>query len=319
MDFKMFRARATSKYLRSDAPGTLLTVAPPSTLASFAVMASVSVALALIGTFGRAQAVATGRGVVRSDQPPIVIHAPLTGTVSSIVRRARDRVSSGDLIIVLDARAETAAHQECIGEVAAEKRELAALEERLASWNDKTAHDRDASMALVLITQIRTQREKATTAAVRCDALATVLKKSRVVVPVDATVADVAISPGAQVHEGDVLATLTPASAHLVGYAAVAEQYRSEIDQDQQVRVKFDALPFDDMGAGTAHVVRVLEGLPSGVKVDTPEGAGVFLEIALDAMPSGAAPARAGMTFTADVHTRRVRLLTLLLGSPGGS
>ena len=296
---------------------TLLTVAPPWTLAIFAAMALVAIVLALLATFGRAQAVATGRGVVRSDQPAILIHAPFSGTVSSIARGVRDHVAAGEVLFVLDARAETEAHEKCTGDIAAETKELSSLEGRLASWNDTAGHDRDASMALVLITQIRSQREKFNTAGQRCNALAATVQKSRVLVPASATVADLAISPGAQVHEGDVLGTLTPASARLVGYAAVPEQHRSEINQDQEVRIKFDALPFDDLGAGTGHVVRVLDALPSGVKVDAPEGSGAFLEIALDAMPSGAGPARGGMTFTADVHTRRVRIVSLLLGFSG--
>ncbi len=47
--------------------------------------------------------------------------------------------------------------------------------------------------------------------------------------PVDATVDDLAVTAGGQVREGDVLATLIPASARLIGYLALGERYRSEL------------------------------------------------------------------------------------------
>jgi hypothetical protein len=105
-----------------------------------------------------------------------------------------------------------------------------------------------------------------------------------------------------------------PAGARLVGYLALPERYRSDIAVGQPIRVKFDALPYNEVGTGTARLGRVLDALPSGVKVDAPEGAGVFALIVLEAMPRGSGPARPGMTFAADVLTRKVRVLSLLFG-----
>ncbi len=314
MTLAMFRKQAAAKFLRVDAPGALITITPPRSVAVFAVLALACAALALLASFGRAQMVATGRGVVRPNQPPIVLHAPFSGAVLALHRALREPGHAGEVLLVLDARAETAAHDRCAAEVVAERKELAALEQRRADWNQPAGRASEASMALVLISQIRAQREKASTAAQRCEALGAVVARSQVTFPVDAVVADLAVAAGAQVHEGDVLATLFPASARLVGYLALPERYRAEVAAGQRVQVKFDALPYDEVGAGHAHVARMLDALPSGAKIDAPDSASVFAEIALDEMPAGAGPPRPGMSFTGDVLTRRRRILSLLFG-----
>jgi HlyD family secretion protein len=170
-------------------------------------------------------------------------------------------------------------------------------------------------MALVLLSQLRSQREKTSSAAQRCDAVGAFVTKSALKFPVDATVVDVAVSAGGQVREGDVVATLLPASARIVGYLALGEQYRSEIAPGLSVRMKFDALPYDEVGAGRARVVRVVDALPSEVKLDPGAGASVFAVLEVEAMPTGSGPPRSGMTFTADVLTRRRRVLSLLFGT----
>jgi multidrug resistance efflux pump len=214
-------------------------------------------------------------------------------------------------------RAEKAAHDTCSRNVDAEQKDLAALEQRLADWNESAGHEHDASMALVLIAQIRAQREKVTGVTQRCDAIGAIVERSRVTFPVDAKVADLAVNAGAQVHEGDALATLVPAGAKLVGYVELPEQYRSELAVGQKVRLKFDALPYDEVGAGAARVTRVLDALPSGVKLDVPEAGGVAAELSLDAMPGGSGAPRSGMTFTGGVLTRQTRVLSLLFGGSG--
>lgn len=311
----LFRKKALAKFLRVDAPGSLLTITPPWTVLVFGTMAAVFVVLALLAAFGRVQVAAEGRGVVRPDEAPLVLRAPFTGTVLSVSAARGGSGKAGELVLALDARRESGARERCAAELATEQGELAALEKRLAEWNESNDRERNASMALILLSQLRTQREKTTTTSQRCDALGTVVERSAVKFPVDASVMDVAVSTGAQVREGDVLATLLPASAHIVGYLALGEQYRSELSTGQTVKVKFDALPYDEVGAGRAHVVRLLDALPSDVKVDAAPGASVFAELALDAMPTGAGPPRPGMTFTGDVLTRRRQVLSLLLGS----
>lgn len=316
MSTELFRKKALAKYLRVDAPGALLTIAPPWSLVVFGTMALLFVALTLLATFGRAQMAAEGHGVVRPNAPPIVLRAPFAGTVLSVSSTAHESGKAGQLLVAMDVHTESVAHDHCVAELTVERAELAGLEKRLADWNDSGEHARDASMALVLLSQIRTQREKVANHLQRCDALGVLVAQSRVVFPVDASVDDVAVTAGGQVREGDVLATLRPASAHLVGYLALGEQYRSELAPGLPVRVKFDALPYDEVGAGSAHVVRVLDALPSGVKIEAAPDATVFAEISLDSMPASSGPPRAGMTFSGDVLTRRRSVLALLFGSP---
>jgi multidrug resistance efflux pump len=311
---KLFRKEAMSKFLRADAPGALITIAPPWSGVVFGTMALLFGALALFAVLGRAQVVAEGRGIVRADQPLIALHAPFAGTVLAVNHVARDHGQAGEVLLVMDARAETVSHDKCSVELTVERKELAALDKRMVDWNDSAGRDHDASMALVLLAQIRAQREKVSSAALRCDALGAVVERSRITFPVDAVVADVAVAAGAQVHEGDVLATLISASAHLVGYLELPEQYRSQLEIGQHVRLKFDALPYNEVGAGGARVTRVLDAFPSGVKLGATEGGGVLAEVVIDAMPTGSGPPRSGMTFTGGVMIRKTRVLSLLFG-----
>ncbi|HTQ06195.1 MAG TPA: HlyD family efflux transporter periplasmic adaptor subunit [Polyangiaceae bacterium] len=316
MDLSMFRKQATAKLVSAETPGGLLTIAPPSTVTLFATLGLLSLALVSLAVFGRAEVVAEGRGIARPDAPPVVLHAPFSGVVLQTPKHTGELGRKGELLVVLDVHEAAARHDTCSVDVTNEQKELDQLEKRLAFWND-ASRDHDASMALVLISQVRAQRDKVTGLKQRCDELGTTVARSMLTFPSDAVVADVAVSPGAEVTEGDALATLVPATARVVGYVALAERHRSELAVGESVRVKFDALPFDEVGAGTAHVTRLLEALPSGVTVDG-DHATVFAEIAFDSMPPGAGPVRSGMTFTADVKTRRPRLLTLIFGGGSG-
>ncbi len=318
MSSDLFRKEALSRYLRTDAPGGLITITPPWAVAMFATMALLVVGLGLLAFFAHVQLAASGRGVVRPNQPAIVLRAPFAGTVLSVARGVRDRGRRGELFVALDARSETAALERCAAEFGVERAELASLDARLAEWNQSTDRERDAAMALVLLSQLRSQREKTTTMAQRCDALSSTVARSRVELPVDVVVSDLAVAAGARVREGDVLATLIPARATLVGYLALGERHRSELSVGQPVRVEFDALPSDEVGTGSARVARILDALPSGVKIEGADGASVFAELSLDTMPEGVGPPREGMTFAADVLTRRRRALSLLFGASGG-
>jgi len=311
MSFELFRKSAADKYLRTDTPGALLTVTPPSTVALFGALAFVLVALVLVAAFGRAQVVAEGRGVLYPDQPSIAVRAPFSGRVVSLPQvRASGR--EGDALVVMDARDEEREHARCAGSVAADETELDALVRRLADWNTATGQTKDAATALVLITQVRAQREKLTSEQQRCEALGTRVVASRIRCPATGTVTDIVVSPGAQVREGDLLLTLVPASAALVGYVALPESDRGTLSEGQSVLVKFDALPFTEVGAGTARVTHLLDALPSGLKLDAPAGSSAFAEVTVLSMPTASSRARPGMTFTADVLTHSVPVYALV-------
>jgi biotin carboxyl carrier protein len=315
MSTELFRKQALARFLRVDAPGALVSVAPSSGLVVFGVMASLFAGLVLLTVVGRVQIVAEGRGVAQPDEPPIVLHAPFAATVLATHHAPPDRGAPGDALIDLDARADAVRHDRCVASLGAEQRDLDALEKRLHDWDQAPAKNPDAALALVLIAEVREQRQKVSADRERCDALGAVVEKSHLPFPVDAVVLDVAVTDGAEVKEGDVLATLAPAGARVVGYLALPEAYRGEVAAGQLVQVKYDALPFDDVGAGTAHVTRLLDALPSGVRIEGADRGGVFVELTLDSMPTGGGTPRAGMTFTADVLTRRPRIASLLFGS----
>ena len=312
MSDELFRKEAMSKYLRVDAPGGLVTITPPWTMAIFGTMAALVVALGLFSWFGRAQVTAAGRGIVKPDTPLFVLHAPFTGRVRSVAHGVHSMGRSGEVLVTMNVDTQSVAHDACAADLSRARDELAGLEKRLAEWNEVSAKEREASMALVLIFQIRGEREKVSSLDQKCKALATVLDAKNIAFPADGEVMDVAVAPGSEVREGDVLATIMPASAHLVGYVVLDERHRSELAVGQPVRLKFDALPYDEVGAGNARITRLLDALPSGVKIEGAPTEGVFAELSLDAMPADAGPAHSGMTFNADVLTRRKRILSPL-------
>jgi multidrug resistance efflux pump len=308
----LFRPKALSKFLRPDAPGALLAIAPPATVAVFALLAASLIALTVVGVRGEAQMAVTGRGVVAPDQPPLVVRAPGPGRVLSVDGMVRERGEAGAMLVTLDARVEAAALEKCSADLAEARRGLEGAESRVARWTGDDAPGRDAAMALVVLAQVRNDRERVTAMAQRCDSLRSTVERSRVVFPLAATVLDVAVGPGAQVHEGDVLATLLPSTAKLVGYLSFGAAHRAELAPGQKVVLAFDAIPRDELGAGEARLAHVLDAAPSWVKLDS-EGA--VAEVSIDAMPRGSGPPRPGMTFSASVLTRRVPLLALLGGS----
>ena len=316
MDEKLFRKEALHEFYNPDARGGLLTIAPPWSLALFGVMALLFVVLGGLVSFGRVQLYAEGRGVVQPDQPRVVVHAPFAGTVLAVEAKTGARGRPGDVLLRLDARGQADALAANTRDLDAEKADLATLEARLHDWNDTAGRDRDASLALVLIAQIRAQRDKVSALAQRHDVLQSAVDRSRIAFPVEAAVDDLAVGPGSEVHEGDVLATLQPVGARLVGYLALPERYRSELTVGRPVRLKFDALPYEDVGVGAGTVTHVIDALPAGVKTDAPESSGVFAEIDVTSMPGGASRPRRGMTFTGEVFSRSARMSSFLFGAP---
>lgn len=314
MKTHLFREKAIAGFLRPSTPGSLVAITPPWTLAVFAVAIVLSLLLFLAVTFGRAEVVVSGRGVVRPNQPPLVLYAPIAGTVQSIpstLRTSRAVGRAGDDVFVMDVHEASASQKTCAKDLATERADLAGLEKRLEAWNDSTGA-RDAAMALVVIAQIRSEREKVNTLTQRCAALDEIIAKSVIKLPADGSITELFVSAGAQVKVGDKLATVMPASANLVGYLALPETQRWSITPGQTVRMHFDALPSEQVGAGVGRITRVVDALPTGIKIEVPESDDVFAEVSIDGMPRGADAARAGMTFSADVLTGQKRIAALL-------
>jgi multidrug resistance efflux pump len=289
----------------------LLTIAPPWSVALVTLLSLLFVGLGLLAWFGRVRVYTQGRGVVRLSSPAIVVRAPFGGTVLTVEHGAGDRERAGALLLRLDAHIDEAAQAECAQRLPADTIALDAMERRLREWREAPT-EREAALTLVLIAQMGAQRESVTSRARRCEDLQRTLDRSRLEFPVDAVVDELAVAAGAQVREGDVLATLVPSSAHLIGYLALPEQYGMDLAVGQPVRLRFDALPFDQVGVGRATVARVLDALPSDVKLEAPSGR--YAELSIDAMPRDDVKAHAGMTFTGDVFVREGRVIDVLFG-----
>src|SRR6185312_12013530 len=100
MNKGLFRKQALSSFLRPDIPGTVLTVAPPTSVAVFVALTALFAALAVLGAATRITVYAEGRGVVRPDAPAIVLRAPFTGTIASVGLEAGSHGRAGDPVLV---------------------------------------------------------------------------------------------------------------------------------------------------------------------------------------------------------------------------
>ncbi len=113
-------------------------------------------------------------------------------------------------MLALDARAESATLDRCVKDLATEQAELLAREKRQRDWIESNEKEHNARMALVLLSQLRNQRERTSSLAQRCEAVGAVVERSAVKFRVDASVLEITVSPGAQVREGDVVALMLP-------------------------------------------------------------------------------------------------------------
>ncbi len=309
---ELFRKQAVSAFYSTEARGTLLKIAPPSSVVLFGILTALLVGAGLELTLGHAEVYATGRGVVRPDQPPVVLRAKTNGVVATIDAAPGTRGKRGDRVAALDMAAAEAARATCDTEAARAKAEAEALDERLSQL-EKSSGDRDATLALVLIAEARSARQKASSAAAACDRLQATLSSGRIDLPADAMVDHLDVAVGSQVREGDAIATVVPSTARLVAYIGVPEAHRSDLVVGKAVRLRFDALPSDSVGVGRGTITRILDALPSTLALDDGNAASAYAEVSIDAMPDSA-QARPGMKLTADVFVRSTPVWTLLFG-----
>ena len=176
----------------------------PWTVAIFGVLLLTLLALVGLVLWGDAQIAAEGSGVMMPDQPRVVLRAPFSGRVLSVSSGVHESGRAGQALVLMDARAEKAAYEQCAIDLALVKEGLLALEARA---KEPAEASRDP---LMLVAETRDERESVARTTERCDALLRVVAPSVVVFPVDATVSDLAVSTGTEVREGDVVATLLP-------------------------------------------------------------------------------------------------------------
>lgn len=312
----LFRKQSAAAFYSTDARGTLLGIAPPSSIVLFAILTVLLVGAGLVLSVGRAKVYATGRGVVRPDQPPLVLRAGTNGVVATLDAAPGARGKRADQVATLDVGAASAARVTCKDDAARAQAEAVKLDERLTQL-EKSSGDRDATLALVLIAEARSARQKASAAEASCDRLAATVRSGRIDFPADATVDHLDVAVGSQVREGDAIATLVPATARLVAYIGVPEAHRSDLVVGKKVRLRFDALPYDSVGVGHGTITHILDALPAAIKLDDGEAASAYAEVSLDTMPA-AAQARPGMKLTADVFVRSTPIWTLLFGENAG-
>lgn len=311
MSDTLFRKQALERHLGGEARGAAVTITPPAGVVVFAVMTLALVALVLLATVGEADVYAGGRGVVASDRPLVVVRAPMSGSILSVALASGATAKKGDLMLALDVTSEQAALPGCTAKLAAQEEESNRVAARMADWS--SGGRTDTALAFMLISESRQAREKLAATRESCAKLQHEIDRSRVSLPVDATVNEVLVSAGSPVHVDDPLATLAPSDGHLVGYIQVPEAHRSELVVGRSVRLKFDALPWDAVGVGDGVITRLLDGPPTGVKLEDVDASQAYAEVSIDHMPGSAHP-RVGMKFACDVFVAKKRIWSLLFG-----
>jgi multidrug efflux pump subunit AcrA (membrane-fusion protein) len=142
-----------------------------------------------------------------------------------------------------------------------------------------------------------------------------------VLAPLRAVIAEVRVRRGERVREGDVICTLIPAEAELVGYLAVPEKQRPRLRLGGRVRIKLDGYPYQEAGIGEGRIRRIgLEWLSEAWERQLQPGAAagqersVLVMISLDRLPPGARGSyQNGMQFTGEILLGRQRIARLLL------
>lgn len=309
---ELFRKQALERRAGGEARGVIVAIAPPWSMAVFGVMTVALVALVALVSVGEGAVYAGGRGVVVSSRPPLVVRAPMAGNVQTVEVAPGGAAKKRELLLSLDVTAQQAALPICRTRETAQEDEYDRVSDRMTEWGKG---GRDPALALVLISESRQARDKLTATREACAKLQSEIDKSRVLMPLDAVVDELAVGPGSPVHADDPLATLAPSDGHLVATIAVPEAHRTELVLGAPVRLKFDALPFDSVGVGSGTITRVLDGLPNGVKIDGADPSSAYAEVSIDRMPDSAR-AHVGMKLAVDVFVTKKKLGALLFGGP---
>lgn len=312
MSSPLFRKQALERHLASDARGAVLAIAPPRTAAILGAMTAVLVALGLLLGFGEASEYASGRGIVVPSRPPIVVRAPIEGVVDQVVLSPGGQAKRSDLLLSFDVTSRETEHATCTARQATLQTQLDALLGRLS---EPATADRDPGAALVLRSEQRDLREQLAEARQTCAKLEREIGRSRVYLPVDATVSSLSVGVGSLASVNEPIATLAPSDARLLALISVPEAHRNDLVPGATVRLRFDSIPNDSIGVGSGTVTRLLDGPPAGTKLEAEDGSAAFAEVSIDTMPKGAR-ARAGMKLAADVFVKRRRLMAIVFGGP---
>lgn len=142
----------------------------------------------------------------------------------------------------------------------------------------------------------------------------TKLAQRFIVAPVDGVVSSLNIrNPGEFVQTGQTIAEIAPRTAPLVLTANLPNREAGFVKVGMEVKVKFDAYPYQDFGIVTGKVTAI----SPDTKVDKQQGEFYRVEVNLERSYITAnqqtIPFKAGQTATADIIIRQRRIADLLL------
>ena len=131
------------------------------------------------------------------------------------------------------------------------------------------------------------------------------------------TIFDLAIAkPGAVVQIGETIAELAPKDSTLIAIAQIPTSESGSLKTGMDVKLKFDAYPFQDYGIVEGKLIRKS---PTSKTTDTPQGQVVTfdleIELAKTCLPvdNKCEPLKPGDTLTAEVIVRRRKAIDFLL------
>ena len=256
-----------------------------------------------------------------------------SGLVASIASLERQRTLVSGQIALAEANHRRAARlaeegagtqrqvEESRGEMLSQRLELERLTERLATQRE-TLRGLDTQIASRRIDSEQSQAEIAAQRAALADQRAALLRLDSLVLtaPVDGVVGDIATRPGQSAEPGTALVTILPRAGKTEVQLYAPTRAIGFVRPGQEVRLLFDAFPYQRYGAGKG-VVRWVSEVPVDPKSLDPSlgiTEPVFrIRVDLEQGPSVAEAAertlRPGMTLSANLVLERRHLWEVFL------
>jgi multidrug efflux pump subunit AcrA (membrane-fusion protein) len=271
---------------------------PPPLIARGLVYLLLALAAALLGysAIGRVDEVVTAPAVVVPEGFVRRLEAVSGGRVTRVAVREGEQVRAGQALVYLETEAAQEQLRRSTGEQAMRRLQL---EEQLAA---------NAGAGPVAEARARLAQAEADLQAARRGLQASILTA-----PADGQVTRLAVhGPGETVQAGQEVADLAPAGAAPVFEARVPSSHIGQVRPGQDVKVKVEAFPHQEFGALPA----VVRFVAPDAQPD-PNGALAYRVLLAPVREpgsrSGEIRLRLGLTATAEIVTRRPRILDLFL------
>lgn len=316
-----FRPEATAAFLNTDTRGTVLSIAPPSAVATFGLATAILLSGLLLVGLGEVDVHAEGRGVVAPSEEPIRLRAPFSSFVLSVDKHGGDQGKTGETVVTLEIPPESRGAANCADLVRAGQERVETTEKQIVTLHEQKKSDAEL-LATLLGAQLASERSRLAATEERCKQTELLTAQAQVRLPNNGTISHIHVAPGQRVQGGEVLSTFLPNSSRLVVHVALSEAHRAGVEIGRPVRLRFDACPYQEHGVGEGKVTRLLDLDTDDERRGAPHDAngagggnvatGFVAEVEVSKLPAGyCSKLKPGMALTADVFVRRQSIAAL--------